>query len=1252
MRSKGKGNQIFMADRDPRTRRPAQVTLMARKSAPVSAGGINARRLERWRLAAMAAEREEEEDDDYVDEEEEDEEDEEESDDDEDDDEEEEKEEEEKEPNNQCGNPFCRQILANRYARYCEDKPLCQRYRALKLQCLANAQAEEEEEDTRPLALVIKNKKKKKEEKEKEKKKEEEPFAIPRRKKTEIGGKRRLNLNATAAPIEGKSRSNSNSPREMVKKRQKKREMDKRLEEEKEKEEKKQRKKLKRAREAAGSKGTTSVSVTSNSPSVQGSSVSSEEEFVSLADELKTRVRLRDPRTRPPPDASIEAEARAGLKKRRLSRHVSADDVLSRSASSSPGTASAAVATDTNWKIPRSKPGKKTTAVQAIRRSMNVELVPLGVPNKANLAGGGRYVQNGNRTAAPSFRPSDPRPRPPTKFVSPAPATKAPPAAPPVVASTRPMATARSSASAPPPAPTRPPPLPPLPPQAPSLPPPAPRPIEPAQMVTPSSSPVRTPAIVSNSISSNARTTTATSAAPTGPSRIKRISTSDYRKSRQDNVRGDQLPSRSSSLERSSDLPGERPSAYPAVSSPSSYTSRPEYRRSDSAPLSSSSSSSSVLRQRELGANLDPRRQYPDSEEQFRRQQPYYEGDSGRMEYQDRRTGRGEFQSNDSYSSGPGQWEGRSYPPPRDHYPPRQQEPSSFGASNGRDGGSFDYAMDTHFSPASSPPDQSYRRENQREDPPLPLRAPSPRRSEPERVNGDRRTSDFDDLDEDAPTFSYNEVFLPQLLSIFIHKFPSALDAISNVTKKPRKMNWYIKYVERIQRLCQPHDVLVKLEGTKAVVTVRGREWIALQGTSTITLYMDVLKRLQAEALTWLTLYEEMESALQHYRGMYGSQTNESYAFLRAWNDLKRPGSYISVPRQANYFCGARLHHWNFVVGKVEIGSGSHEDKREAFRLATVSALDFLLSAGRGTRRRSRPSEVKRERSSEATQPNERRQHRSSSRESYTGTTAPPNIEPAGEASAEASTASGPSSSTASTPAPVDSSASGGQPTVLNSTSSTKPQSEVSTTEPPSTAEQAIAPTERQSEPSSSPVTVEHTEEEPAVSVIPTTDSVSSSEVADAAEQSDPGEEMSISDASDPGAITPAGSPLLPTTHASSSVPLATPGSDVTVPDSTVAGSSATTSSVAFSSTTTESSVAPLPSSVPSGIAAMVAKFAAAAGVSTAPNSQSTAKTTVPARRCMMCEMIRMRKPDGERCLRCQQKDAPANGLLGSSLDP
>ena len=45
-------------------------------------------------------------------------------------------------------------------------------------------------------------------------------------------------------------------------------------------------------------------------------------------------------------------------------------------------------------------------------------------------------------------------------------------------------------------------------------------------------------------------------------------------------------------------------------------------------------------------------------------------------------------------------------------------------------------------------------------------------------------------------------------------------------------------------------------------------------------------------------------------------------------------------------------------------------------------------------------------------------------------------------------------------------------------------------------------------------------------------------------------------------------------------------------------------------------------------------------------------KASAPSRRCMMCEMIRMRKPDGERCLRCQQKDVPANGAFSALLWP
>ncbi|KAG6968878.1 hypothetical protein JG688_00005586 [Phytophthora aleatoria] len=166
-------------------------------------------------------------------------------------------------------------------------------------------------------------------------------------------------------------------------------------------------------------------------------------------------------------------------------------------------------------------------------------------------------------------------------------------------------------------------------------------------------------------------------------------------------------------------------------------------------------------------------------------------------------------------------------------------------------------------------------------------------------------------LDDDAPTFSCHEDFLPRLLFVFIHKLPQSLEAVFNVTKKPRKMNWYIKYVERIERLCKPFNLQVKIEGLKATVTVRGREWLTLQGNSTVTLHLEIIKSLRAEAVTWLRFYEEMEKALAHYRGIYGSQANKSYTFLRAWNDLKNPGNYISLSRQANYFC---VENWKSSV--------------------------------------------------------------------------------------------------------------------------------------------------------------------------------------------------------------------------------------------------------------------------------------------------------------------------------------------------
>ncbi|CAI5745472.1 unnamed protein product [Peronospora destructor] len=148
-----------MVDKDQQTRRLQW--LSARKSALVSADGVNVRRLALHRRVSQEEKKEEDE---------------------------------EIEPSNECGNLFCRQILVNRYVKFCEDKSICQRYRALKLQCLANAQTEEDKEDTGPLLLTIKRKKEKEEEeekskeekkkktKEKEKEKTDMTFAISRKK--------------------------------------------------------------------------------------------------------------------------------------------------------------------------------------------------------------------------------------------------------------------------------------------------------------------------------------------------------------------------------------------------------------------------------------------------------------------------------------------------------------------------------------------------------------------------------------------------------------------------------------------------------------------------------------------------------------------------------------------------------------------------------------------------------------------------------------------------------------------------------------------------------------------------------------------------------------------------------------------------------------------------------------------------------------------------------------------------------------
>ncbi|KAL3671199.1 hypothetical protein V7S43_003131 [Phytophthora oleae] len=1082
--------------------------MSARKSASVSAGGVNVRRLMLLREAAAEHKSDNEDDD--------------------------EDELEDKAPNNECGNPFCRQVLSNRYARFCEDKPMCQRYRALKLQCLANAQADSDQEDTQPLSYFLKKKKKKNE-------KKGEEFAIPRKNKAE--GKKTLDLS-----VEGTGQKDT-----LKKKRETQLEEKKKI--------------LKRAREGAESSGKEAAAAVpfSRSPSIT-SSVSSVEEVAPLTKRLKNKVYLRPETVETGKETNIPR-----VKKRRLSRHTSADHVLSRSAPSSPVRAAgtpAAPVSETNWKIPRAKPIRPRTTLQAMR-NMNVDLVPLGVATPASLAGGGRYVQNGNRSAVQSLRASDPRARPPkmTKFTPPA--VPAPAAAVLSSAPSRPVPQPTVPAPQPTvqaPAPPEQAQFPPLPPQAPFLPQPVPRS---SRSNTPLSSPVENSAVVSSGNTSSG-SVTHSNGPVARPPEVHRISTADYRKNRKSDAEWRQqgeLPSRSSSLERSTSFPGNRAPGFPPPAS--AYPpAPPRLRRNDSAPLST---------YREPRLAVDPRRQYPGD------MRPYYDSDGNRMEYRDRPEGRGDGHV-------PAQRGARNFPPPHDLYPPRQQEMSSFGM---HDAG-YDYQEDTRAPP---PVEQSYWREPSCGEPPAPpppKRATSPRRGEVERVNDDRKKSDHDDL-EDPPLFSYHDEFLPGLLYVFIHKFPGSLEAVLNVTKKPRKMNWYIKYAERIERFCGAFDLQIKFEGLAVKVTVRGREWLTLHATSTITLYLDVIKSLRAEAITWKVFYEEMEKARGHYTSMYGSQVNESYCFLRAWNDLKKPGNYISLARQANYLCGARLHHWNFVIGKVEIGSGSHEDKREAFRLATVSALDFLLSIGSGRRiiRKREPPE-------RASEPDTRRR-RSSSREST-------------------------ANDRERTP-PVTSQENATEPSSATAVASEQPSEQPSAGESAACAEQSASTPQPKSstEPLSSAATQTNLDE-------PATSRPNNQEV-----ESDPGEEMSVSDTSD---VTPAASPRTQS-DPSSGVPLTVPESGKTTA-SAAPGLAATPTSEAAE----KQCAAPADSNSPATESmgtTPAGKSATADGDGDSTSYKDTAVSSTPLRRCMMCEMIRMRKPDGERCLRCQQK---ANEVL------
>ncbi|GMF52273.1 unnamed protein product [Phytophthora fragariaefolia] len=204
-----------------------------------------------------------------------------------------------------------------------------------------------------------------------------------------------------------------------------------------------------------------------------------------------------------------------------------------------------------------------------------------------------------------------------------------------------------------------------------------------------------------------------------------------------------------------------------------------------------------------------------------------------------------------------------------------------------------------------------------------------------------------DEDDNCGATFSFHDSFLQSFLSQLIRYLPALLGPVMNTTAKPRKMKWYIEYIKKIERACMPH-LHVRMKNRRILVMVHNRVWTDLHDQSTLAMFRDVIKKIRTEAVTWKNLKAEVERSLEIYRERRGNNVDLSNVFTRAWNNLKSRAHEISLLRQSNYFRGSRLHHWNFVVGKVEIGSGSHEERREAFRLAAASAAAFLLGLDDG----------------------------------------------------------------------------------------------------------------------------------------------------------------------------------------------------------------------------------------------------------------------------------------------------------------
>lgn len=816
---------------------------------------------------------------------------------------------------NFCRNPFCGAQLESRFAKYCMRKSYCQLYRGLQLHCGSFA-AERERAVDEALDNLREAKRRRlrksaqDDDEDDDSELEEERRAAAKEKAKDSSAE--FSIPKRKIPV-------ASSPTELSK------------------EERRAQKKLQR-RMARQEEAAASVSETQAAASVESS------------------------------DAEQSNE-----RKRRLILDLRGDtssNSSSTAAATAPPLPPTPVATPSTQAKTTGTPFRPSTPTKV----GGIEVIPLGAGrHPSSFGGGSRYVQSGNRTAVDNLRVINPLARQPTAVSAakpPLPAEPAPPL-PPVAPSSRSESMdlrlqARASASAIV-VPT---------PRAAST---DPRRTDYSRSdMTPASSPVL--AQESQAPQPAAAAAFNRVAPPTTAKRI--ISASEYmssRKPQDPRVRtvpggGDELPlSSSASLQRSSSELSNMPvsSSYLNGAPPPSRERTFSRSQSDSDVLRSfattDSRDSESLSRHQLhqsaastpnGSRIPVRQS--STEPLYSRSSSYDGGSSAASSY-----ARREYNSRDSGTSFGSKRSlplpSRPYSPDRYHdlsYEPDYHHPSSSSSSSSL------YPQDQQWQRRQD--DSISHRSDEPSSRPPPLYHPSPSRdpglSSPppqsrlkteysvERVSVSTSSEQRRDVNvhpEILPVaFSSHDRFIVNLLSRFASFFPKALAPVLNKTKKPRKMRFYLDYVERVKQLAGCR-LDVQVADGKGVVTVEGREWLVLKGQSTVDLYTQILETLLEQGTAWKKLIDDSNRVYSHAVKRVGSRGSgeRSESFLRMWRGMKvKIWKDFPTERQVTYFRGSKRHHWSFCVGNVEIGSGSHEEKNEALRLAGDASMKFLLS--------------------------------------------------------------------------------------------------------------------------------------------------------------------------------------------------------------------------------------------------------------------------------------------------------------------